>query len=87
MIWNIDVAHLLKTGEIVRKPDVSFSEYVVASAEYFRCEDDVRIGQAYFNTLSVIRPELAEQIRGTDFDAFHDNNLLPKMLNYAYRHW
>ncbi len=83
---RIDVATLIRTGNIVRIPAVSYSEYVVAAAEYFR-ENDERMGQAYFNTLCVVRPDLSEEIRGTDIDAFHDNDLLPKMLAYCYRKW
>lgn len=83
---RIDVAHLIRTGNVVRIPTPTFSEFVVAAAEYFR-ENDDRLGQSYFNTLSVLRPDIAEEIRGTEKDAFYDNDILPAMLAYAYKRW
>ena len=81
-----DIATLLRTGNLVEIPKVTYSEFIVAAAEFFR-ETNQRLGQAYFNTLVVLRPDISEAIRGTDLDAFHDNNKLPAMLAYAYKKW
>ena len=84
---QIDIATLARTGNIVRIPSVTFHEYIMVAAQYFLRDNDERMGQSYFNTLSVLRPDLAEQIRGTENDAFHDNNLLPAMLAVVYKKW
>lgn len=38
---------------------------------------DFRAGQAAFNMLYVLRPDLADQIRGTDLDPFYQDERLP----------
>ena len=83
---QIDIATLIRTGNIVRIPKLTFSEYVVAATQYHN-ENDERLGQSYFNALSVVRPDLSEQIRGTENDAFYNNDLLPKMLAFCYKRW
>ena len=83
---QIDIATLIRTGNVVRIPKATFAEYIVAAAQYFR-DNDERMGQSYFNALSVIRPDLAELIRGTDCDAFYDNDLLPAMLHKVHIRW
>ena len=82
----IDVAHLIRTGEVKKFPKATYSDYICASAHYFQ-ENEERMGQSYFNALTVLRPDIAEQIRGTECDAFYDNDLLPAMLAKVYKLW
>lgn len=51
-----------------------------------------RYGQSLFNTLLGIRPDLAEQIRGTEIDPFHarggtDDPRLYKFGEFVNREW
>lgn len=46
-------------------------EYWQAVATAMASEDSWRYGQACFNILAVVRPDLAERVRGTDMDPFH----------------
>lgn len=39
-----------------------------------RDQSVLRYGQAWFNALHDVRPDLADQIRGTDVDPFFDNS-------------
>jgi len=41
-----------------------------------------RAGQALFNALLRVRPDLAEEIRGTDLDPFHDNKRIRDCLEH-----
>ena len=41
-----------------------------------------RTGQAYFNALSELYPEIAELIRATDYDPFYDDKKLIKFFDY-----
>jgi hypothetical protein len=43
---------------------------------------ELRIGQAYFNSLYSLDPEAAERIRGTDTDPFYNDGVIPKFLGY-----
>lgn len=41
-----------------------------------------RLGQAYFNTLHDMRPDLADKIRGTWLDPFYSNGAIPHFLGW-----
>lgn len=43
----------------------------------------LRRGQLMFNELCVLAPEIAEEIRGTDHDAFYDDKKMVNMIYYV----
>lgn len=49
--------------------------------------DGIRRGQFAFNLLNLVRPDLADQIRGTGNDPFYDNNVIPRMLAWVATNW
>ena len=46
-----------------------------------------RLGQVYFNVLSRIKPDVAEQIRGTLFDPCHRDEIHPKVSDRVRTLW
>lgn len=42
--------------------------------------EEWRLGQAYFNYAEELYPEEANQLRGTEYDCFYDNNKIPIFL-------
>jgi len=82
----IDIEHLLRTGNLLYKTFVTYSEFIVTGAEWYR-ESDERLGQAYYNVLSVIRPDIAKEVCGANCDPFYDNNLLPDFFAAVYKRW
>jgi hypothetical protein len=36
-----------------------------------------RVGQSYFNALYILRPEIADYIRSSNADPYHDTEILP----------
>lgn len=46
-----------------------------------------RPGQFVFNVLLNHRPDLAEQLRGTDLDPFHRSDLIPATLAWLRDNW
>lgn len=46
-----------------------------------------RRGQAYFNVLHDVRPDLAEKVRNTPMDPFHDDARLPQFFAWVCLHW
>jgi hypothetical protein len=40
----------------------------------------LRMGQAYFNALFMLRPNIAKEISGTDYDPFYQDDKLPVFL-------
>lgn len=66
---------------------LTFKEYFEYANDRFLSNPDERLGQAYFNTLSVHRPDLAEQIRGRGLDPFHMDSRLTEFLDHLSEVW
>jgi hypothetical protein len=48
----------------------------------------MRIGQAAFNVLVDVRPDLADRVRGSfQLDPFHKDANLPALLEWIFLHW
>lgn len=47
-----------------------------------RKPDGLRAGQAAFNTLYLVRPDLADEIRGGDLDPFYRDDRLPAFWDW-----
>lgn len=52
---------------------------------YFRDNPTQRRGQAYFNGLYEVRPELADEVRGTENDPFMDDQTVTRFLVWLSR--
>jgi len=50
--------------------------------EHIKDYPHIREGQAFFNLLYDVDPEVAESIRATKYDPFHLSNILPKCKEY-----
>ena len=53
--------------------DKQFNEFGKLAAAILAENKVWRCGQGFFNALCKISPEIAEQVRGTNFDPFYDN--------------
>lgn len=67
----------------------TFSDFVTAAAIYTNggMPANWRIGQGAFNLLVRVRPDIAEMLRGSDFDPFHNDNRLPLFYDFVMRNW
>jgi len=67
----------------------TFSDFVGAVTHYI--ENDApyswRAGQAAFNLLGRVRPDLVGLISGSDFDPFYTDANLPAFYDFVMRHW
>lgn len=52
-----------------------------------RMHPEYRSGQNTFNVLAALRPDLSEQIRGTELDAFYDIKRLDAMCKFIEENW
>lgn len=50
---------------------ITLEQYMAHYAQYHRAHPHQRAGQAAFNALHDIEPEIANQVRGTDCDPFY----------------
>ncbi len=50
-------------------------------------DSEIRYGQHYFNVLNVVRPDIANEIRGTKLDPFHRDSVSPEVESFVARSW
>lgn len=67
----------------------TFKDFVIHGADYANqmAYHKWRKGQSLFNLLVRIRPDLAEMIRGSDYDPFNRDERLPDFYDFLIRHW
>mgnify|MGYP007044129973 CR=1 FL=1 len=58
-------------------------EYLIKVAELQKYNTLWRNGQTHFNVLSDLYPEIAEKVRGTKIDPFHNDKVLPEFLSFV----
>lgn len=57
-----------------------FQEYLGAVSSAAVDNPTWREGQAYFNVLNRMYPDIADRIRGTVIDPFHADSIIPEFL-------
>jgi len=65
---------------------MSYDEFVAEVIAY-RIFTRQRQGQAYFNMLYEKRPDLSEQIRGTDLDPFYEEFVSGDCIAFVKSNW
>lgn len=67
----------------------TFGDFCTAGAHFTREAEKWgwRHGQALFNLLDRVRPDLAGLLRDSDFDPFYQNDRLPDFYDFLSRHW
>jgi hypothetical protein len=58
------------------------SETVELTSEMMDQNPNWRFGQAFFNALHKIDPEFSEEIRGTKYDPFHNDDKITTCMAY-----
>ena len=53
--------------------------------QYLR--ENCRLGQAIFNAVFDIDPEIADQLRGTDKDCFYFDSRIDDFMKVVYERW
>ena len=67
---------------------MTFRQFGEIASERFLNKPNERLGQAYFNTLAEVRPDLAEKIRGKiDLDPYYQDTQLTAFLSYLSEVW
>lgn len=65
---------------------MTFGEYILEVMGEW-AERPWRAGQTYYNVLANVRPDLADAVRGTARDPFHNDGVIGDFLDYVMRHW
>ena len=74
------------------KTDLSYQEFLERVEKYNLrlgkgTETDWRYGQVLFNVLSSVRRDIAELVRGTQYDPFNHDDVLEDILKYIASKW
>lgn len=68
------------------RPTLTVDELILTST-HDAVTNGWRLGQAYFNTLYVARPDLADRVRATACDPFNNDAVVPRFIEWAIRVW
>ena len=58
-------------------------QYLKKVEEVRKLNPNWRNGQTHFNVLCDMYPELAEKVRCSNIDPFHNDNILPNFLSFV----
>ena len=64
-----------------------FVNYLCEVEIYLRKHYPIRAGQAYYNVLYDIRPDIAHKLVGKPVDPFYNNDLIPVFLHHVANLW
>ncbi len=67
--------------------DNTFGGYLQEANDLWLRQRVQRRGQMFFNVLAFTRPDLAEPVRGTALDPFHDDSRIPDFLRHVEALW
>ena len=67
---------------------MTFHDFIIKATNYYRQnQPDYRFGQAVFNYLAQVRPDISEQIRGTNLDPFHKTHVKDEVWTFIHKAW
>lgn len=64
-----------------------FSQYLIDITYYHHANHEWRYGQTAYNVLEAFDCDLADKVRGTNLDPFHDDDRLPEFLATVRDKW
>lgn len=64
-----------------------YADFFAKVCDYAFANPHIRIGQAYFNMLEDVNPELANGLRGTDLDPFYRESVSEETHTYVQYNW
>lgn len=66
---------------------LSYTEYQHTVTEVCLANPSWRLGQSSFNTLQMLRPDLAEKVRGAALDPFYSDTNMQAFGVFVFENW
>lgn len=67
---------------------MTFDDFVKGTTAYYaENRDEMRFGQAFFNYLYQVRPDIADFLRGTSIDPFHKKYVTIDVWRFVHSQW
>jgi len=67
--------------------ELTFSQYLERVAVEKRIHPEWRMGQTYYHVLHELRPDISEYVRGSQYDPFHEDKVIPDFLWVVCEKW
>jgi hypothetical protein len=68
--------------------EMTYEEFIAkVASNYEKLGEEWRYGQTFFNTLSSLRPDLAETIRGSLHDPYHKEIISEETHRFLSARW
>lgn len=87
MIRDAAIKQRMEVIEVPMANSDGYAEFVIEANRSFRENKDFRRGQAAFNALEEVRPDLANRVRATELDPFHRDERLEAFYNWVRENW
>jgi hypothetical protein len=70
--------------------EISFDTFLSSVLAEYQHQPDpkvLRLGQIFFNRLAEIRPQIANELRGSAFDTYHRENVPAVVSDFVRERW
>jgi hypothetical protein len=67
--------------------ETSFNDYINRVLQMQEAHPEWRVGQTFFNVLYIMRPKMADQVRGSEIDPFYQDDRVLIFLAFVDEHW
>jgi len=81
---------LLGKDVLMKFANITYEEFLADVHQNYENqsgEDDLRLGQIYFDMLCSVRPWIAEQLRGSKLDPFLMERITQVLSNFVRERW
>lgn len=67
---------------------MTYTDFLIKTTNYYGANrHDLRFGQAVYNALDVVRPDIATKLRGTRLDPFHKEAVSDEVWQFIKSNW
>lgn len=67
---------------------MDYIDFVIESTKYYsKNRPDYRLGQAVYNKLVEVRPDVAKKLLGTDLDPYYKNSVTTDVWEFIHKNW
>ena len=67
---------------------MTYADFIIASTQHYgENRRDLRFGQAVFNVLATVRPDIAEELRGSKLDPFYKESVSDEVWSFIKSKW
>lgn len=67
---------------------MTYIDFVLSATTYYeKNKADYRFGQAVYNKLNEVRPDIASKLVGTDLDPYYKRAVVDQVWEFIHKNW